>query len=168
MCYKKMKFIKTCLLFIGVLTGFISHAQEVPVIKIKQLNALMQPDKQDTLYVINFWATWCKPCVEELPEFMKAKDEFGDKPVKFIFISLDFMRNYDDRLLPFVKEKNMDHVYLLNEPDYNSWIGLVDKNWEGSLPATLFVKGKSKSFFEKQLTFDEISDNIKKNLNNIK
>lgn len=103
--------------------------------------------------------------MEELPYFLKAEQEFADKPVKFIFISLDFKNAYDTRFLPTVKEKEMQHVYLLNEPDYNSWIDKVDTSWQGSIPATLMVRNGKRYFAEKQFTFEELITSVNNNLN---
>src|SRR5690606_6809447 len=46
--------------------------------------------KNDSIYVINFWATWCKPCIKELPAFEKIASEYADKKVKVLLVSLDF------------------------------------------------------------------------------
>lgn len=109
----------------------------------------------DVLYVINFWATWCSPCVEELPEFMEVNQQFSSKKhFKMILISLDSKREIESELLPFLKNKNIKaDVYLLDDiKRMNYWIPDIEKTWSGSIPATLIYKNGKKLFFaEKQL-----------------
>lgn len=135
----------------------ISLAQtEVKMVGIKGLKALMSDDSQKH-HVINFWATWCGPCIEELPYFDKIKKEYQNKGVKFSFVSMDFSAN---SIKPFLTKKGYDDfdVYLMTDLDYNKWIDLVDKEWQGEIPATLFVSNangrrifKAGSFTEKSL-----------------
>ena len=120
--------------------------------------------KTDTTYVINFWATWCKPCVAELPVFFEQEKQLSNKAIKFYFISLDFKRDFTTRLIPFVQKQNISSsVYLLDEPDYNAWINKVDSSWGGAIPATLiynFVQ-KQHKFYEKEFSGEELKQTIK-------
>jgi thiol-disulfide isomerase/thioredoxin len=110
--------------------------------------------KNDTLYIYNFWATWCEPCVEELPYFELMQEKYKNAPLKVFLVSLDFPKNIENRLLPFiVKNKIESEVVHLNDPDANAWIEKVNKEWSGAIPATLFIKNDSKLFFEQ--SFDE-------------
>lgn len=108
--------------------------------------------QNDTVYVLNFWATWCKPCIEELPEFKAAQTQFGASPVRFVFVSLDFMSKRENTLLPFIA-KNMSwaEVVQLNAGNPNDWIPLVDPSWSGAIPATLFWLNKNRVFKEEPL-----------------
>ena len=142
-----------------VLSGVYAVAQTATIIKFPQLQAMMQKHN-DTTYVFNFWATWCKPCVEELPGFEALNAKCSGKKIKVILISLDFKSQLNARLIPFVKEKQLKStVVLLNEPDYNSWIDKVDKSWSGGIPATLLINGKKKQheFYEKDFTSEELN-----------
>lgn len=107
---------------------------------------------KDTTLVINFWASWCKPCIEEFPYFQQLAKNYSDKQVKVIFISLDFKREFETKLVPFVKNKNVQQqVLLIDEPDYNSWIDKVDNRWSGAIPATLIIdENGRKYFYEKE------------------
>jgi thiol-disulfide isomerase/thioredoxin len=119
----------------------------------------------DTTYVVNFWATWCVPCVEELPYFEKLNQEYKDKKVKVLLVSLDMHKMVESKLLPFIKEKNLQSdVVVLRDPDADSWIPKVDKNWTGAIPATVIYKGGKRNFFEKSFTYEELV----KEVNNIK
>lgn len=92
----------------------------------------------DTTYVVNFWATWCKPCVKELPYFEEAVQAYKGQPVKIILVSLDFPKQVDSRLMPFIREHELQaEVVVLTDPDANSWIPKVADEWSGAIPATL-------------------------------
>jgi len=141
--------------------GETSLAQDVPEMNFEALKPYLKQNT-DTVYVINFWATWCKPCVEELPYFMKAADEFKDKKVKFLFVSLDFAKNKESQLIPFIqKHKIKEQVILLNDPNSNYWINEINKDWSGAIPATIVYIKKDYTFKEGSLTYEELIQIIK-------
>lgn len=144
-------------LFFGTL-----RAQKPAVVHLPELKAWMESDN-DTIYVLNFWATWCKPCVAEMPYFDRLQKEYEGQKLKVIFLSLDFVEDYDARLLPFLeKTKPYSEVVLLDEPKYNKWIDLVAEEWSGAIPATLFVKHKSgiRHFHEGDFTFESLKAQV--------
>lgn len=112
--------------------------------------------QNDTTYVINFWATWCVPCVEELPHFEKVNQEYANKKFKMLLISLDFPKMVESRVLPFIRNNQLQaEVIHLNDPDANRWIELVDPSWSGAIPATLIYRNQKRAFYEQ--SFDEAS-----------
>lgn len=118
--------------------------------------------KDGKTYVVNFWATWCGPCVKELPYFEKLNSEYKNKNVEVILVSLDFPHLYEKKLKPFIKKKQLkSKVIALDDPDMNSWIPKVDKSWSGSIPATVIYKNDERKFFEKSFTFDELEQEVK-------
>ncbi|MFY0482216.1 redoxin domain-containing protein [Flavobacterium sp. PLA-1-15] len=126
----------------------------------KSLEYFLKKDN-DTTYVINFWATWCVPCVEELPSFEKLNAKYKDKKVKVILVSLDMSKQIESRLLPFIKNKNLQSkVVLLNDPDANAWIEKVDKSWSGAIPATIIYKKQNRKFFERSFTYEELEKEV--------
>ena len=72
----------------------------------KELKPMLERQDGKT-YVINFWATWCAPCVKELPAFEKLNKEYAAKNVEVILVSLDFPKQVEKRLLPFINKKNL-------------------------------------------------------------
>lgn len=137
-------------------------AQQPPIIKWADLQGYMDRDT-DTLYVLNFWATWCKPCVAEMPHFERLQSERAQDKVQVIFVSLDFRNQYDAMLLPFLKRKKLQSpVMLLDEPKYNDWIDKLDPSWSGAIPATLFVQHSRgiRKFHEGDFTFEELSSTV--------
>ncbi len=115
----------------------------------------------DTLYIVNFWATWCAPCVKEIPYFEQIAQEYSKHKLKVILVNLDFPNHYQSRLLPFVKEQGIkSDIVMLDDADANSWINRVDSSWSGSIPATLIYNDTKREFFEKEFTYQELKDAV--------
>lgn len=128
----------------------------VPVVSFEEIEPLFGK-KNDTVYVINFWATWCKPCIKELPAFEELNENFRNRKVELVLISLDFPNKHESHLLPFIEEHDIrSRVIHLADTDANKWIDKVSPLWSGSIPATLIYKGNSKEFYEKTLTYEEL------------
>lgn len=123
--------------------------------------------KNDTIYVINFWATWCKPCVAELPYFEKINSEFKDKKVKVILVSLDFEKQIKTKLIPFIEKRKIDsEVILLLDDKAVNWIDKVDESWTGSIPATVFYNNDYWEFYEGEFeTYEDIKKIVNSYLN---
>ena len=134
--------------------------KKVEVVKFDWVENMKKVDN-DTTYIVNFWATWCMPCIHELPAFEKLHQTYKDKKVKVILVSLDFYKKLDITVIPYLEKQKIDaEVVLLNEPDYNSWIDKVDKSWEGSIPATLIFNNRRKynKFVEGELSYSELEE----------
>lgn len=126
----------------------------------KALEYFLKKDN-DTTYVVNFWATWCVPCVEELPSFEKLNAGYKDKKVKVILVSLDMSKQIESRLLPFIQKKKLQSkVVVLNDPDANAWIEKVDKSWSGAIPATIIYKKQERKFYERSFTYEELEKEV--------
>jgi thiol-disulfide isomerase/thioredoxin len=132
-------------------------AQDIKAFSADQI--IHYTSSKDTLYIINFWATWCAPCVQELPEFDALKKRYEGKPVKVLMVSLDFKEDYPYKLSVFLKRKNLTpEVVWLSDTDPNVFIPKIDKSWQGSIPATVIVApGKDfKQFIEGTITEKQI------------
>ena len=120
--------------------------------------------ENDTTYVINFWATWCKPCVEELPYFEDLHQKYASDKVKVILVSLDFKNQVERKLIPFLAERNLQsEVMLLLDGKYNEWIDRVDPDWGGAIPVTIVYNGQNRAFHGEQFAnYEELEAMLKK------
>lgn len=122
--------------------------------------------QDDKVHVINFWATWCAPCIKELPYFEKINSDYKSENVEVLLVSLDFPHLYDSKLKPFILKENLkSKVIALDDVDSNSWIPKVDETWSGALPATIIYKNGKRKFFEKSFTYQELEHELKQFLN---
>lgn len=125
---------------------------EVTVIKYEQLQSRLQ-QQNDTVYVVNFWATWCGPCVKELPHFKSFSDRMAkeQKPFRLIMVSLDQSDILQEKVVPFLKERNINaqHYLLDDNTRMNEWIPKFDATWSGAIPATIvYENGAKRAFHE--------------------
>lgn len=160
----KTPFIIVFLIFATFNNIYSQDIKYFEVLNFSELEPRLNKNN-DTVYVINFWATWCVPCRKELPEFEKIRKVYYDKEVKILLVSLDFP-NQQGAVKSFI-EKNqiMCDVVILNAPDANSWIDKVDKNWSGSLPFTLIYKNEVKKNYEGEINYKTIETQIISMLN---
>ncbi|MEP0986158.1 TlpA disulfide reductase family protein [Ekhidna sp.] len=155
--------MKKFLLILLVLGSLHISAQEVEVIRFADLQKKILYTEAP-LTVFNFWATWCGPCIKELPHFDALETE--NDQVKVYLVSIDFQSELD-RVKKFVVKKSIkSDVLFLNEKDPDSYMGKVSQEWSGAIPATLFVTDLGKTYFhEKAFTKEELEKTIKKYLN---
>ena len=117
----------------------------------------------DKTYVINFWATWCSPCLKELPHFEEANKEFKDKNTEVLLVSLDFPSQIDTKLTPYLKRNKIkSRILLLDDSKMNTWVPKVSEQWEGGIPATLIVNSSNYNFYPKPFKKDELFNEINK------
>ncbi len=142
------------------------YEPQVRVVKYEDLLQVLN-QKNDTLNVVNFWATWCMPCVKELPHFVATAQVMKDKPVKLILVSLDTRSSLESAVLPFLKKKNFvaQHYLLDDNGRMNEWIPKIDADWDGAIPATaLYKNGQKLRFDQGQLSESELKANIQSHL----
>lgn len=123
---------------------------KVTVVNFDQFESIIKK-KDHKLYVVNFWATWCKPCVMELPEFMEVNKIYRNNPgFKMVLVSLDIAGDVETSVQPFLVKNKIDaEVLLLNDNKrMNEWIPAVDKKWSGSIPATVIYRDGVKLEFK--------------------
>ena len=112
-------------------------------------------------YVVNFWATWCGPCVKELPHFEKIQKNYKDD-VEVILISLDFPHQYKTKLQPFIQKHQLtSKVIVLDDPDMNAWIPKIDSDWDGAIPVTLIYNASKRVFYNRTFTYKELESELK-------
>ena len=149
----KPAIILFALLSMGMATGQVSK------IKLPELEQMVSAS-ESPMTVVNFWATWCGPCIEEMPHFLEAS-KMPD--VALILVSLDFPEE-EAKVNKFVKRRDIDHpVFLLDEKDYDSYMPKINSSWTGAIPATLVVtQGGSRSFYEQSFTRAELHEMLNK------
>jgi len=139
------------------------HLGSIPVYEsFDEIEPLFRQEN-DTTYIVNFWATWCKPCIEELPYLEQMNKAKTEKPVKVVLVSLDFPQHLESKLLPFVqKRKLISQVDVLLDGDYNSWIDKVSPEWSGAIPATYIYKKDAHLFIGEPFeSYDDLLESVK-------
>ena len=132
----------------------------VPIYKFEEFEPLLNQDDGAT-YVVNFWATWCKPCIKELPYFETVAQKYADQNVKVLLVSMDFPRLLEKQVIPFIEKNGLKSpVVLLDDTGANEWIPKVDESWSGAIPATVIYKGDERKFFERSFTLEELEKEI--------
>jgi len=154
---KSIFFIFFLFTFISCSKDYVAYPE---LVGIKELEKRMG-DAEEGIEVYNFWATWCAPCVKELPYFERIQEEYRSQGLEMNLVSIDFMDDLDGKLLPFLGEHKLkSDVLLLNAGKPKLWIDRVDERWSGSIPMTIIVKGKNRYFYEQEFTYDELKEVI--------
>lgn len=150
-----MKYL--ALIFFGFL-GYQAEAQKIETISLNALEQIINAPSEK-LKVINFWASWCRPCIMEMPYF----DELNGKEVKVYFITLDHPEDIEKAERISKKLNIKSKVCLLDEMDADKLITSISEKWTGAIPATLFVSSGGAQFFHEQaLEKPELQNFVKK------
>lgn len=159
------KINKLSVVFLLLLFINYSYSQHTSIYKIDNLLKRIH-NSSDTTYIVNFWATWCKPCVAELPDFNKIDSLYSEQKIKVILVSLDFKEDVSYKLIPFIaKRKFKSEILVLDEINGNQFINKISESWSGAIPATLITKNNNQisNFYEKKLSYDFLSEYLKSN-----
>ncbi|MFT3980926.1 MAG: TlpA disulfide reductase family protein [Ferruginibacter sp.] len=151
---------------VTVTISLASYAQQIPEWKITDVEKYMKSGKDEVL-VINFWATFCKPCVAEIPSFIEVTDRYKDQNVKLLLVSLDLPSFYPKKIVDFAKKHNFNtNIVWLNETNADYFCPKIDVKWSGSIPATLIINPKTgyKRFFEEEIEKDKFEAAVKEAL----
>jgi thiol-disulfide isomerase/thioredoxin len=149
-----MKLLKLMLLAL-LLIPVCLFSQQIEVIQFDELQAKYS-NNSDTVYLVNYWATWCKPCVDELPNFIQLNQELKHQKFKMILVSLDFPSQIESRVIPFMKENKIEAEVVVLDDDANVWINLVNKDWDGDIPVTQIIQTHKKEFYHSSLSYKEL------------
>lgn len=157
-----------CFLIVCLFYSLTLSAQKINVYKTNDLLKRIY-NNSDTTYVINFWATWCKPCVAELPAFEKINSDYNassasaTKKIKVLLVTMDFKEDLKKRVIPFLKSNNYyTEVILFDEINGNDFINKISEQWSGAIPATIITKNKKQrfEFYEKKLTYEFLKERL--------
>ncbi|MBC8753638.1 redoxin domain-containing protein [Kordia sp. YSTF-M3] len=135
---------------------------DIPVLNFEQFEKYLNIE-DDNIHVVNFWATWCAPCVKELPHFEAVNRDYKDKNVKVLLVSLDFNLKKLNSFL--AKNELKSEKVLLDDPDQNAWISKVSEKWSGAIPATVIYKKGKRKFYEHSFTKAELESELRNFIN---
>jgi len=163
--------IRGVLLLVSILLAGQTHGSKVPdrnkkirVLNFDQLEPALQ-FTNDTVYLVNFWATWCAPCIAELPAIQAVEKKYSDKKFKVLLVSLDMPGQLNSRLLPFVRSNKItSEVVLLDDPNQNRWIDRVDKQWSGEIPYTIIYGKNFRDIYTQSFNFNTLDSIINRKI----
>ena len=147
------KRLKILILALAILFAYDGIAQSIEKVKITELEKLINESR--TPLVINFWATFCKPCIAEMPDLIAEVEAHKTDSVKLVLVSLDLEEAYPSKIKTFLTSRKIRHrVVWLDEFNADYFCPKIDTTWSGSIPATLFVNNKTgyRKFLEQQLS----------------
>jgi len=156
----ELRMISTFLIASFLLLSAAINAQEIKKIKVTELEKTIMESK--TPLIVNFWATFCKPCLEEIPYFLSAANKHKKDSVKLLLVSLDLKEDYPKIRPMAVKRKFNVPIVWLNETNADYFCPKVDSSWSGALPATLFVNNKIgyRKFYEEKVKEEKLEKEI--------
>lgn len=154
------------LLFIFCFSGlfFNGKAQDIPSYSFEELEEKIKTESEQRALVVNFWATWCAPCIKELPYFESLTEAYAPDKLKVLLVSLDMDK---ERAVKFKEKKKLQSdVAYLDEVDFNKWIDKISPDWSGAIPATLMISPEgNSSFYEGEFTKEELYEQVKRFFN---
>ena len=138
-----------------------SHAQSIPKWKLNDLKTAISKPEKPTIF--NFWATFCVPCLQEIPYFQEITDRHTAQDVSLVFVSLDMKQAYPVKVNETAKKLKLVYpVVWLNETNADYFCPKVDTSWTGGMPSSLFVNNATgyHKFFERPLSKQELEKEI--------
>ncbi len=129
-------------------------------IQPEAIPAVLASFQGEKAVLINVWATWCVPCVEEFPHLVELREEFKDQ-LEVVFISTDFPEDYE-RVNTFLKDQGVSWQTYLKDGKDEPFILAVHPDWTGAMPATVIYakNGDLVTFFEKPADYETFKSHI--------
>jgi thiol-disulfide isomerase/thioredoxin len=153
--------MKTFFILILLILSAGSQAQNVKAVRVAELSRTINESK--TPLIVNFWATFCVPCIQEMPYFQEMAQQYKSQNISVIFVSLDLKEAYPAKVNAMAKKlKLTSPVVWLNETNADYFCPKIDTTWSGSMPSSLFVNNATgyHKFFEDQLSKEKLEKEI--------
>ncbi len=160
-----MRIVYTFSLLLVLLAPCALSAQVFKIYdNFSELEERIAQAKSNTLLVINFWATFCKPCINELSYFNELHQRYASADFEVLLVSLDFKSQLEKKFLPFLRSTPLQpEVILLSDQNSDEWIPRVKPDWNGAIPVTLLIRGAERDYHEGEFeNFKELEDFIQK------
>ena len=142
-----------------------TEAGPIPVLAFEELEPLLHQEGP-RVRIVNFWATWCAPCIAELPFFEEIRREYADRGVEVTLVSLDMPSMWEKRLPAFIEKRGIESpVVVLDDPRQNDWIPRVSEAWSGAIPATLIYSADRREFYEQSFDGPQLEAVVQSFLN---
>lgn len=141
-----------------------SYEKEIPVVDETWLRNKIE-NRNGKILFINFWATWCVPCVEEFPDLVKIYKEHKGSEFEFLSVSVDISSEIETKVIPFLKEQSAEFpVVLVEEKRSEQVINLINPEWNGAVPVTVIYDehGKRQEFIPEAKSFDAFHTSIER------
>ena len=144
-----------------------ADAQSIRSVKITELEQIIRESR--TPLIVNMWSTWCQPCIEEIPYFIREVNKqnavagSAADSIRLILVSLDFKETYPKKLSQFIRQRKFNAELLwLDETNADYFCPRIDPKWSGAIPATLFINHKTgyRKFYEEQLSPEDLGKEI--------
>lgn len=156
-----MKKILSLLFILGL--GFSNvEGQNIPKWKISDLESYIKNSDKPT--VVNFWATFCKPCIAEIPHFQKLVKQYEKDDVQLLLVSLDMQEMYPAKIKTFADRFGFTApIAFLDETNADIFCPKIDEKWSGAIPASLFINNKTgyRKFFEEEMSEQKFETELK-------
>lgn len=153
-----MTLVRNNLIGLGflLLLSQIAWSQQIRVVRFGELEKVLRRNP-DTLYVVNFWATWCAPCIRELPYFERLLARGSSEKMQVLLVSLDDKTDLNRKVKPFIQKRQLkSRLFLLDEPDLETWVDRLAPEWSGALPMTILLRGTKRKFIGKAVEEAEL------------
>ena len=144
--------MKSALAIILITLVATAHGQ-IPKWSIDDLTRFIQQEKKPV--IINLWATFCKPCVAEIPYFLRITDSVAGDKVDILLLSLDLANDYPKKISEFAAARGFKKpIAWLNETDANVFGPKIDSTWTGAVPSSIFINPRTgyRKFYEGELS----------------
>ncbi len=132
-------------------TGVETKTPEVTLATAEEIAQRLEAEKGKVV-VVNFWATWCPPCVKEMPELVAFYEAHAGEELTFLSYTVDHPSTIGEAVMPFIEDQGLPFpVYVVNEPNPDPLMALLGGEFNGAVPATFVYNPEGeqvKAWFE--------------------